>query len=240
MSSWPHPDPNFRLATRALNAAGVIYYVGHGSLLGLTREKTLIPWDPDIDICIPAETSSIELVQRALTEAGFDLVSSGYTYHFAKKGGRKIDINMYEKTERLGPDGEVYAAESIFWSIDDPKSITNFLYRLVAGLHDALANKTTYPDFVRRQILSFFSLSERRSNLFVNRLRAWLEPKRRFTRVEYVVPEQLIKLEPVVQGGDTWNQPQNPEKILECIYGESWRTPQKSKNWWDYTKKVVS
>ena len=43
-------DLNFIKAINILNSNRVKYWVCNGTALGLIRDKSLIPWDPDIDI----------------------------------------------------------------------------------------------------------------------------------------------------------------------------------------------
>lgn len=41
--------------TEHLNTNNIVYHLEGGTLLGLVRDKKLLPWDHDIDISIPAE-----------------------------------------------------------------------------------------------------------------------------------------------------------------------------------------
>lgn len=41
--------------TNCLNENNIVYHLEGGTLLGLVRDKQLLPWDHDIDISIPAE-----------------------------------------------------------------------------------------------------------------------------------------------------------------------------------------
>ena len=43
-------DKNFILAIKILNKKKIDYWICHGTLLGLVRDKKLIKWDNDIDI----------------------------------------------------------------------------------------------------------------------------------------------------------------------------------------------
>ena len=43
-------DPNFKECIEVLNKLKIDYWVCHGTLLGIMRDKSLIPWDNDIDI----------------------------------------------------------------------------------------------------------------------------------------------------------------------------------------------
>ena len=43
-------DPNLLSAIDILNEYKINYWICHGTLLGIIRDKKLIPWDQDIDI----------------------------------------------------------------------------------------------------------------------------------------------------------------------------------------------
>ena len=45
-------DKNLELVVKLLNNKDIFYWIGQGTLLGITRDNKLIEWDHDIDICL--------------------------------------------------------------------------------------------------------------------------------------------------------------------------------------------
>ena len=45
-------DKNFVTIIKLLNTNNIHYWLCHGTLLGIIRDKKLIPWDHDIDVAV--------------------------------------------------------------------------------------------------------------------------------------------------------------------------------------------
>ena len=99
-----HPsnkDQNFLETIDILNQNNVKYWICHGTLLGLIRDKQLIPWDHDIDIAVWSGTISREKIKRIMLSNNFllkDKYVEDASLTFEKKGGRLVDINFYQVT----------------------------------------------------------------------------------------------------------------------------------------------
>ena len=93
-------DSNFTSLIQILNNHNISYWLCHGTLLGVIRDKKLIEWDHDIDIALWKGQISKASIIKIMEENHFTL-RQGFgvkddIISFDKKGGRIVDINFYE------------------------------------------------------------------------------------------------------------------------------------------------
>ena len=53
------------------NKLKINYWVCQGTLLGIIRDKSLIPWDPDIDLAVTEKGFDKDLVEKMMKKNGF-------------------------------------------------------------------------------------------------------------------------------------------------------------------------
>lgn len=92
-------DPNFKTTVNIFNKLRINYWVCQGTLLGIIRDRSLIPWDPDIDFAVIEKNFDEKLIEKAMKKKGFlkkkKFFKNDNLITFKKKGGRDIDINYY-------------------------------------------------------------------------------------------------------------------------------------------------
>lgn len=92
-------DPNFRECIQILSHLKLNYWICYGTLLGIMRDKSLIPWDNDIDIGY-WQIKNKDRIISAFVSKGFTLKTKSfgknYLLSFEKGNNRKIDINFHE------------------------------------------------------------------------------------------------------------------------------------------------
>ena len=93
-------DQNFKILINTLSVNRINYWVCHGTLLGIIRDKKLIPWDHDIDIGVLENKISRRIIPIILKK-GFKEIKKTFLdddgmLKFVKSGGREIDINFYK------------------------------------------------------------------------------------------------------------------------------------------------
>ena len=96
-------DPNMTEAVNILHKEKIFFWIGQGSLLGIYRDKKLIEWDHDIDICLWKHENNKSDMIKLLEKYGFKFQEglegseNNDSITFKKKGGRNVDINFYVK-----------------------------------------------------------------------------------------------------------------------------------------------
>ncbi len=215
-------DQNLEIVVNILNKQKIFYWMGQGSLLGIIRDNKLLDWDHDIDFCVWNEENNKTEIIKILESFGFkyrrDLEIKGEAEQmsFDKNGGRRVDINFYQKGKTK--EGEEIAF--IKWAI--PK---NFLMQLI----DAISNSDIY-DSKFRIIIKRLSFLKPVANC----LKKILIKKNYFYKnAGYQQPLDLLKEFKIVNFYNIKiNIPTLSEKYLEYLYGKDWRTPQKKFSWW--------
>ena len=204
-------DPNFRECIEVLNKLKIDYWVCHGTLLGIIRDKSLIPWDNDIDIG-SWNLKDKEKIIRAFVKKGFKyrnkLFGNNHLLSFEKGKNRLVDINFYEvdKTGR-------YCFQRHY-------AIKNFLCRAIYVL--SVANK--YDGRFKSLIRPFGPISE-----IFKKIKNKLEKMNLFyidagfrTKIMYFKYLKFIKYYDVYV-----KIPVFYKRYFEDLYGKNWRIPDK-------------
>ena len=211
-------DINFSEIINILNKNRIKYWISHGTLLGLIRDKQLIPWDHDIDIAVWSGAISREKIKKIMLSNNFllkDKYVEDASLTFEKKGGRLVDINFYQVTTLKNNERKIaYASYPI------PK---NFFCRLI----EALSNAKKY-DGRFKYLINFFSIFESlfeklkifliKKNIFYGR--AWitqpLELLKEFKNINFCEINLIV--------------PKKTEEYLIYMYGNNWKNVRRKFN----------
>lgn len=210
-------DPNFWAAIEVLNRANINYWLSQGSLLGVTRDNALIPWDKDIDFTAFAFDDNPSLrdkVSRLFLRAGFSLVKDEtYNMQFTRIRGRKVDLNFCSKCMI---SREEYWVQQ--WLVPVPRfmprKVNQFMCKLPRKLDRVCGSSTT--DLVENILYKY----EFRS---------------------YKISVVLLKsFEHILIDGVAVPVPVMREDVLEELYGTGWRSPVQTEHWADFAVKDES
>ena len=210
-------DKNFCEVINILNKNKISYWVCHGTLLGIIRDRKLISWDPDIDIAVLQKSESRKKISKLFKKKGFKEIKKTFLKNdgmqkFIKKNGREIDINYYEEDK---DNNLVY----IKWPI--PK---NLIMRIVEVLS---ISKNYEGNF--KNIIKFFKIFE---SFFVSVKKYLVRKDLYYSMAGYSHKKIFIdNLMSYKFNNVVIMIPSDYKNYLKSIYGNDWRTPKKKFNW---------
>ena len=213
-------DLNLIEIINILNKNKIEYWICQGTLLGIIRDKKLIPWDHDIDIAVWSDSVTKETITNIMLSHNFILKEKYLIENdlltFLKKGGREVDINFYQVTTEKNTNKKI---AYVNWYI--PK---NLLCKLI----DALSMSDKYEGNYKYFIKSFFIFKK-----IFRKIKILLIDKKLFYRsAGYSQPLELLKeFKNIAFCGIHLTIPKKSEEYLSYVYGENWRVPKKKFNW---------
>ena len=87
-------DKNFVETLILLEKNNIFYWICHGTLLGLIRDKDLIPWDHDVDIAVWYSEDTKKKIKSIMMNNNFSLKEKYFIEDdlltFLKKGVEKL------------------------------------------------------------------------------------------------------------------------------------------------------
>ena len=210
-------DQNFKILINTLSVNRINYWVCHGTLLGIIRDKKLIPWDHDIDIGVLENKISRRIIPIILKKKGFKEIKKTFLdddgmLKFVKSGGREIDINFYKVNKEK-------KTAYVKWYI--PR---NFIMRII----DVLSFSKTYKGRAHK-LINFFSFSEK----------FFLILKKIFVKIGFFYShagyshklEYTKKLRKYDFAGLKVVVPNDFKNYLLDLYGVEWKIPKRKYNW---------
>ena len=222
-------DSNFTSLIQILNNKNIPYWLCHGTLLGVIRDKKLIEWDHDIDIALwegqISKTSIIKIMEENdfVLRRGFGVKDD--VISFDKKGGRIVDINFYEIIKSNQEKDDIAYVK---WFV--PKN--NFM-----KLIDALSESKNYSGKFKKLIKMTSIFQE----LFIGVKSVLIKLKLFYKEIGYSEPASLCKnIKKIEFNGLKVNVPTESEKYLKYLYGEEWKIPKKNYIWYKDSNALSS
>lgn len=222
----------FKRSIKLLDDNKINYWICHGTLLGIIRDKQLLPWDQDIDFAIwDYEHSKEKILKIFSSEKGFTqeiVLEEINSLHFSTEG-KRVDINFYSKDKDKA---------FIKWAVL-PKSILKkilfFVSTFVAGdvsIEKALKSSggkfiagiklmIILPLLILKKVLS----NKYKRNLLKNAYKI-------FDTIGYSYPLNLMKFKKIKFLDIEITVPIMSEEVLKHTYGNDWKVPKKNYVWY--------
>lgn len=213
-------DLNFFKIIEILNKNNINYWICQGTLLGIIRDKKLIPWDHDIDIAVWSGSVSKKKIINIMESNHFTLKKKYEIENdlltFIKLGGREVDFNFYQTKKEKESNREIAYVK---WYI--PR---NFFFKII----EALSMAKTYNGKLKILIRSF-SFFE----VIFNKFKKFLINKKMFyISAGYTQPMDLLReFKDINFLGINLTVPKKSEEYLSYVYGTNWKVPKRNFNW---------
>ena len=210
-------DQNLHLLINTLEENKIRYWVCHGTLLGIVRDKKLISWDHDIDIGVIESNINRKVLPLILKKKGFKQIKKTFLQNdgmmkFVKKGGREVDINFYRINKKN---------KTVFVKWYIPR---NFFMKII----DALSFAKSYRG-KSHKLINIFAFSEK-FFLFIKKI--LIENGFFYSHAGYSHNiKYAFQLKRYYFFGLKLSIPKDYNDYLKDLYGSNWRIPMKKYNW---------
>ena len=227
----------FKKSVQILNDNNINYWICHGTLLGIIRNKSLLTWDNDIDFAVWEDEYSKEDILKIFSinkgfrkEISLEEINS---LHFETMG-KRVDINFYTRDKDKA---------FIKWAVLTDEYYNKFylvkiLYQFVISF---LVNNVTIKKAVKSQKGKIFTtiksliiipLAILRKMLSTTTKKKLLEKSyKKYDIIGYSYPIHLMKFKEIEFMGMDISIPEKPEDVLKFTYGEDWKIPKKNYVW---------
>jgi hypothetical protein len=207
-------DNNFKDIVKILSKSKISYWMCHGTLLGIIRDKKLIPWDHDIDVAIWNSIGIRTKIKKIMLKNNFFLNKKYYPgdgfLSFSRPGGREVDFNFYEKKIF---NNETFGVIRFL----EPR---NNLCKLVEACAAGKKFNGKYKNLIR--IFSFIDF------IFIFLKKTMIEKKYFFVSKGYIHPISLLsKFKKIKSMNSSVWVPLHSKKCIKFIYGKNWAKPDK-------------
>jgi phosphorylcholine metabolism protein LicD len=225
-------DKHFQRVTSILSSHKMPYWVDQGTLLGIIRDKEIIPWEWDLDFGVFENEVSRSMVEKVFLDKGFikENISDGNNcMHFLFENERKVDITFYEKkddyaiTYFVGPDGIYGRFIKHAFSVLKNGKITT---RNMSFFKKLLFNTLDY-------ILLIPNVNKRTSKYFLSIIKKRIDNLKPISPRSYKIPLAYLEIQDSIMFlGTKISIPIEPVKYLEYSYGKTWNTPIRNYTWY--------
>ena len=227
----------FKKSVELLDHHNINYWVCHGTLLGIIRDKNLLAWDHDIDFAVWEDEYSkedmLKIFSRKLGYKQETSIEEVNSLHFATIN-KRLDINFYTRDKNKS---------FIKWAV--PKNRTSNNYNLKKFFHFAiifLVKNVSIRESIKSSNGIIFSIIKFLVTipliliryLLSNNIKKKLlkEAYKKFDIMGYSYPLSLMEFKKIEFMGIKIRIPKKPEEVLKFTYGNDRKIPKKNFVWY--------
>lgn len=188
--------------TSVLNENDTDYWIEYGTLLGFLRDKSLIPWDHDVDLVVLNFEKVLDLIPQ------FEKMNLQIRLRWEKTKFNTRLLQIYDPNIK-----------------NSPFHIDIYEFTLINGKP---TRKETFKNNYLAKFLDVLKKNMNDNNLNFSYVNNFLDNLTEF----FSLKRTLIFPETETELSDFYNMkikiPTNPEEHVEFLYGEDWRIPNKN------------
>ncbi len=234
----------FKKTVQMLNNNNINYWICHGTLLGIIRNKSLLSWDHDIDFAVWEDEHPKEEILKIFLpsddfkqEISLDEMNS---LHFETKD-KRIDINFYSRDKEKS---------YIKWAILKEDTFKNFYYFKILYFFviSFLINDVSFKKLIKSSNNQIFKIIKLLISIPLIIIRQFLSKKfkkkilkqayKKFDIMGYSYPLDLMEFKEIEFIGIRIRVPKEPEEVLKFTYGKDWKIPKKNFVWYKEAKNL--
>lgn len=223
------------------------FWLNYGALLGMVRERRLLPWNNDVELgCWAHRTSNdkIKAVVDQLNSAGYTCFyySSFGTISIKKGDSIDININFYWIAGEFAVrphetackyQGNNLLASSFYWL-----AVFIFMY---PNTFQQLFGGKTIKDVIKTTVSLLFSfLGPQTKRKWFDKLIRWSEYWGGVFQQTAIPKTYFSSFTEGEFYGSEVTFPHEPEKLLAYIYGDEWCVPKDNWSFYDEANKTQS
>jgi len=206
-----------------LNQNEITYWIDGGTLLGIIRDNSLLPWDYDIDFSVWEHENDREEIINLFKNHGYEYmpVMADMDCLQFYINNNKVDISFYRRNDTESVSVWAVPSKNIFKKY--MASIINLFYIN----ENKLFGKPGYKDTLLKRIIGNVSFVI--PNFILNKLYNYANTLYDDLGCSY--PNDILYFYEIEYKSHKVSIPIKYELFLEHSYGKDWKIPKKDYNW---------
>lgn len=212
--------------TKAFKKYDIDIFIDCGTLLGIVRDGSILPWDNDLDFGVLQNNfdhSKIQYLRDYFKKTGFQFYFKNTHIHIIHSCGMYADVNIFKLVNNN------YVSENYYPKNSFDKCLY-LLYDTINFDYPHKSNSKNYFKFISHQIiiLLFSNMKDKYLGKNLSKL-IHKRKKDKWFNLSYSIPCKYFSS--FESYDNKYLVPHSVEDYLKFKYGEDWKIPNKNWNW---------